>query len=260
MTGTLITSEVDFDANTARTAMGAANRKGVVNVMAELGGAGCVTPDILRRTERGLRRILHALGMLPGYVANGAQGTRAVTYPSGNHALGVARAAQILGSSAMIVMPSDAPDAIPVPCGGGGLTAAKALVMAGAHPATQVHTAEPALFDDTRRCLEAGKRLPDPTGRRAICDAIMTPTSGKMTFAINRDLLTGGVTATDAEVRDAMRFACEHFKIVTEPGAVVGLAAILNGQVPIAGRTVVTVVTGGHIDAARFATLLEDSE
>lgn len=64
--------------STARTAMGAANRKGVINVMAELGGAGCVTPDILRRTERGLRRIMHALGMLPGYAPDAAQGTRAL--------------------------------------------------------------------------------------------------------------------------------------------------------------------------------------
>jgi predicted deacylase len=61
--------------------MGAANRKGVINVMAELGGAGCVTPDVLRRTERGLRRILHALGMLPGYTPDGPGDTRA-------HALG----------------------------------------------------------------------------------------------------------------------------------------------------------------------------
>lgn len=62
--------------STARTAMGAANRKGVVNVMAELGGAGVVTPDILARTERGLCRILHTLGMSPTYVPDETQGTR----------------------------------------------------------------------------------------------------------------------------------------------------------------------------------------
>lgn len=62
--------------STARTAMGAANRKGVINVMAELGGGGEVTPDILKRTERGLRRIMHSLGMLPDYVPDQAQGTR----------------------------------------------------------------------------------------------------------------------------------------------------------------------------------------
>lgn len=62
--------------STARTAMGAANRKGVVNVMAELGGAGCVTPEVLARTRRGLRRLLHALDMLPGYAPDAALGTR----------------------------------------------------------------------------------------------------------------------------------------------------------------------------------------
>jgi predicted deacylase len=63
-------------ASTARTAMGAANRKGVVSVMAELGGGGAVTPDVLQRTEGGLRRILHALDMLPGYRPDQARGTR----------------------------------------------------------------------------------------------------------------------------------------------------------------------------------------
>jgi predicted deacylase len=62
--------------SSAPTAMGAANRKGVVSVMAELGGGGAVTPDILRQTERGLRRVLHALGMLPDYQPDPPRGTR----------------------------------------------------------------------------------------------------------------------------------------------------------------------------------------
>ncbi|MDH3667624.1 MAG: succinylglutamate desuccinylase/aspartoacylase family protein [Paracoccaceae bacterium] len=62
--------------STARTAMGAANRKGVTPVMAELGGGGTVSKDVLALTERGLRRILHALGMLPGYQPDPARGTR----------------------------------------------------------------------------------------------------------------------------------------------------------------------------------------
>lgn len=62
--------------STAPTAMGAANRKGVVSVMAELGGGGSVTPNILRQTERGLRRVLHTLEMLPDYTPDAAHGTR----------------------------------------------------------------------------------------------------------------------------------------------------------------------------------------
>jgi len=96
-------------------------------------------------------------------------------------------------------------------------------------------------------------------GVSTVCHAIMTPIPGEMTFAINRTLLKGGVTATDDEVRAAMRFDYDHFRVVTEPGAVVGLAAILNGQLPIEGRTVATVLTGGNIDASRYATLLEEA-
>lgn len=62
--------------STARTAMGAANRKGVINVMAELGGGNAVTPEVLAQTRRGLRRILHALGMLPAYMPDAPRGTR----------------------------------------------------------------------------------------------------------------------------------------------------------------------------------------
>lgn len=86
----------------------------------------------------------------------------------------------------------------------------------------------------------------------------MTPIPGELTFSANRDPLAGGVTASDAELRVAMRFAFEHFRVVAEPGAVVGLAAVLNGEAPIAGRTVVTVVTGGNGDTSRFAALMEE--
>lgn len=289
-------------------------------VNALLGGRLLLKAENFQRTGafkiRGAyHRMLH---MTPAELARGA-----VTYSSGNHALGVARAAQLLGSSAVIVMPSDVPeakmaavramgaeivtferdhqesshvvariqaetgrievppsahaqvlagagtaalelhedagplDSVLVPCGGGGLTAATAVVMAEAAPQTQVFATEPALFDDTRRSLEAGSRVANPKGQRTICDAIMTPIPNAVTFPINHALLAGGVVASDAEVQGAMRFAFKHFKIVTEPGAVVGLAAILNGRVEIADRTVATIITGGNISAARFAALLE---
>ena len=294
------------------------------DVNAALGGRLLLKAENMQRTGAfKIRGAYHRLlNMTEEERARGA-----VSYSSGNHALGLAQAAAIMGTSALIVMPSDAPkakqaavramgaeivtydrdiedsadvvakviadtgrievppsahpqilagagtaaleiledaggpiDAVLVPCGGGGLTAATAVVMAEASPATKVYAAEPTLFDDTRRSLAEGKRISNPKGRRTICDAIMTPIPGEMTFAINHDLLAGGVAVTDIQVRDAMRFAFAHFKIVTEPGAVVGLAAILNGQVSIKCRTVATVVTGGNIDPMRFAQLIETPE
>jgi hypothetical protein len=76
----------------------------------------------------------------------------------------------------------------------------------------------------------------------------------------NLALLAGGVTASDADVRDAMRFAFEHFTIVTEPGAVVGLAAVLNGQIAIRNRAVATIITGGNVDLAQFSALTGGTE
>lgn len=130
-----------------------------------------------------------------------------------------------------------------------------------AHPVTfdDISAVEPALFDDTRRSFDAGERIGNPIGQHTICDAIMTPIPNDVAFQINLDLLARGVTASDAGVRAAMRFAFEHFKVVTKTGAVVGLAAILGGQVDIKDRTIMTIITGGNIDNVRFAALLGEN-
>jgi len=148
-------------------------------------------------------------------------------------------------------------DAVLVPCGGGGLTAATAIVMQALSPTTQVFAVEPELFDDTRRSLVAGRRVSNPKGRRTICDAIMTPTPNALTFPINRDLLAGALVVSDDEVRAAMLFAYDQFKIVVEPGAAVGIAAILSRKIEIQGKTIATIVTGGNIDPGRFCGMLK---
>ena len=296
------------------------------DVNASLGGRLLIKAECVQRT--GAFKIRGAywriLNMNADELARGA-----ITYSSGNHALGVARAAQILGSSALIVMPDDAPaaklaavralgaeiatfdrdrekyddvverlrqetgrihvppsahpqvlagagtvaleifeqaealgarpDAILTPCGGGGLTASTAIVAREMCPVAQVFAVEPELFDDTRRSLLAGERVPNPSGIRTICDAIMTPIPNDVTFPINKALLAGGLVASDDDVRAAMRFAFDHSKIVVEPGAAVGIAAIMNGQIDIAGKTIATVVTGGNVDLARFCTLADQT-
>ena len=86
----------------------------------------------------------------------------------------------------------------------------------------------------------------------------MTPIPNEVTFPINRHLVAGGLVASDEDVRTAMRFAYEHYKIVVEPGAAVGIAAVLSGRIPIRGKVVATIVTGGNVDSARFCDLLKD--
>lgn len=80
-----------------------------------------------------------------------------------------------------------------------------------------------------------------------------------MTFPINKTLLAGGLVASDEEVRAAMRFTLEHYKIVAEPGAAVGIAAVLNGLIDIGGKMIASVVIGGNIDPDRLCARVNHS-
>jgi threonine dehydratase len=117
-------------------------------------------------------------------------------------------------------------------------------------------SAEPEGFDDHARSLRAGKREPHHAEGRTICDALMATVPGEITFAINRRLLTQGVTASDAEVGAAVAFVFREFKLVVEPGGAVGLAALLAGRIEARGKTIVIVLSGGNVDADLFARLV----
>ena len=250
----------------------------------------------------------------------------AIAYSSGNHAQAVASAARMMETSALIVMPDDAPsnklertrelgaevitydraketreavaerigaernmvmvppnedarvlagagtvalelsrqatarqvslDAVLVPCGGGGLTAATALVLEALSPRTRIFAVEPEQFDDTRRSLKAGRRLANPKGRTTICDSIMTDIPGELTYSINRERLSGVLTVSDDEVRSAMKVGFDQYKTVIEPGAAVGLAAVLHQKIDISGKVFAIIATGGNVDAKSFCNVI----
>ncbi len=148
------------------------------------------------------------------------------------------------------------PDAVAICCGGGGLSSGSAIALRAAFPDCDLHTAEPEGWDDTARSLETGERVRIDDARPSICDALLAPTPGARTFAINRELMTSGAVVTERQAIDAMAAAHRFFKLVAEPGGAVALASALAGEVPVAGRTVVAVVSGGNVDAALYAELL----
>ena len=249
-----------------------------------------------------------------------------VAYSSGNHAQGVAAAAQLRGVPALIVMPADTPDikkintksygaevvtydratesrekianqytakrgAVLVPpfehpdiiagqgtcgleiindlqargtalddmlvnCSGGGLTAGIALAFSEMSPQTKVHSVEPEGFDDYARSLRSGVREKNASAAGSICDALLTPQPGEMTFAMNKGRLAEGYVVSEAEVRSAVRFAFETLKLVVEPGGAVGLAAVLSGKINAKDKNVGIVLSGGNVDAKLFADIL----
>lgn len=147
-------------------------------------------------------------------------------------------------------------DAVLVCCGGGGLVSGTALALNARLPGVPVYAVEPADFDDTARSLKSGKREANAPDARSICDALLSPSPGELTFALNARLLTGGLTVSDKEVFAAMAAAFTDLKLVVEPGGAVALAAALSGKIPVAGRTIAVVCSGGNVDPETFAKAL----
>ncbi len=137
-------------------------------------------------------------------------------------------------------------------CGGGGLTAGIALALEGRF---RVRPAEPAGFDDTARSLASGTPQRNAAASGSICDAIVTPTPGAITFPILQRLCGPGLVVTDDQALRAMALAFAHLRIVLEPGGAVALAACLFDQgLP---DTVICTASGGNVDPATFTAALQ---
>ena len=244
-----------------------------------------------------------------------------VAFSSGNHAQAVALAARLLGTSATILMPEDAPTAkleatlgygagvvtydrytqdrgelgatlaeergaelvkpyddpqvmagqgtaalelladvpdlevLVVPVGGGGLIAGCATAAKALRLGIRVVGVEPEAGDDTRRSLDAGRRVGIDVPR-TIADGLQATEPGELTFEVNRLLVDEVVTVGDEQIIDTMHYLFDRMKLVAEPSGAVGVAALLAAKLDVGGRRVGVVVSGGNIGAGRFAELL----
>ena len=148
------------------------------------------------------------------------------------------------------------PTRIICPCGGGGLTAGLALAC----PEAEIVPVEPEGWDDVRLSLEKGEIVPVPDPRfPTACDALQTPATWPINFAILKERASPGLAVTAAEVRAAQRWAFANLHLVIEPGGAAALAAALAGKVSLDGRTAI-VLSGGNTDAADFAKVLGTSD
>ncbi len=145
-------------------------------------------------------------------------------------------------------------------CGGGGLSAGVALALEAEAPGLRLRTVEPEGFDDTARSLALGRRVGNERMSGGLCDAILTPMPGELTFPILSGLAGPGLVVSEDEALHAMALAARHLKIVAEPGGVVALAAALFRTDAFQGETVIAVVTGGNVDPAVLIRALEDPE
>ncbi|NTC84337.1 threonine ammonia-lyase [Agrobacterium tumefaciens] len=143
-----------------------------------------------------------------------------------------------------------------VPCGGGGLTSGISLALAAKAPNYKVRTSEPERFDDVARSLAAGRIERNATTSGSICDAIVTPQPGNITFPIMVGLCGKGIAVTEDEALRAMVLAFNRLKVVVEPGGAVALAAALFHGKELESETVIAVASGGNVDPEIMASAL----
>ena len=143
-------------------------------------------------------------------------------------------------------------------CGGGGLTSGVALALEAEAPGLRVRPAEPYGFDDVAKSLESGRREKITGDEPSICDAIVTPSPGALTFPVMHRLCGPGLAVADEEARCAMATAWKHLKVVAEPGGAVALAAALFRRDEIEGDAVIVTISGGNADPAVFSAALSD--
>ena len=148
------------------------------------------------------------------------------------------------------------PDHVISCCGGGGLIAGISTAVASEIPEAKIWAAEPEGFDDTIRSLESGQIQSVDPANRSICDAVVTPSPGEITFGINSRTLAGGFAVSDELVLQVMATAFKHLKLVIEPGGAVALAAALDNRLPGDTGCAVAVASGGNVDPQMFERAL----
>ena len=161
----------------------------------------------------------------------------------GTTGLEIARQATDLGVSQADVL---------VCCGGGGLTSGIALALEANAPGLRARPVEPEEFDDVTRSLSSGHIEHNTRMSGSICDAIITPSPGELTFPIMNRLCGPGIVVSEEDCLRAMAAAFQRVKVVIEPGGAVALAAALYHGDQIEGDTVIAVASGGNVDAEMF--------
>ncbi len=145
-------------------------------------------------------------------------------------------------------------------CGGGGLTSGIALALEADAPGLRARPVEPEGFDDVKRSLQSGAVERNAQTSGNICDAIITPAPGQLTFPIMHRLCGTGLAVSEDEALQAVAQAFLRLKLVAEPGGAVALAAALFHKDKIEGDDVIVVISGGNVDAPMFARALDTLE
>jgi threonine dehydratase len=146
-------------------------------------------------------------------------------------------------------------DVLLVCLGGGGLLAGSALAAAHLSPGCKIIGVEPEKGNDGQQSLRKGEvvhiAVPD-----TIADGAMVTHVGNHNFAVMKRLVDDIITVSDAQLISTMKFFAERMKMVVEPTGCLAAAAALNGTMPLQGKRVGVLISGGNVDLAAFARFI----
>jgi threonine dehydratase len=146
-------------------------------------------------------------------------------------------------------------DAMLVPLGGGGLLSGTALATRALSPRCKLYGVEPEAGNDAQQSLRAGRIVNIPTPQ-TLADGAQTQQLGNLTFEVIRRDVDAVVTASDAQLVEAMRFFAERMKMIVEPTGCLGFAAACHAGLELQGKRVGVIISGGNVDLARYAQLI----
>ena len=144
-----------------------------------------------------------------------------------------------------------------VPVGGGGLLSGIATAIATVRPGVAVWGVEPEGAPGMTRSLEAGEAV-HLDAVDTLADGLGAPMAGKLNFELVREHARGVVLVDDDEIVAAMRLLLERTKLLAEPGGAAGLAALLEGRIPLEDGPVAVVLSGGNVDLSLLGRLLAE--
>ena len=141
-------------------------------------------------------------------------------------------------------------------CGGGGLISGSSLYLKHYHPDIKNYSVEPEKFNDTQLSLQNKKIISNKKSAQSICDALLAPQPGNITFPINQNTLSGGLTVSDLDVKKTIIQLAENLKMIAEPGGAVAAAALLFNKIEIKNKNVVVMISGSNIDYSFFSSII----
>lgn len=145
-------------------------------------------------------------------------------------------------------------DAILVPVGGGGFVSGVALAAKLVNPHVRIVGVEPEGAACMQQSLRAGKVVSLPAVE-TVAEGTAVKTPGQLTFAFVQKYVDEIVTVSEFEIMSALLSLIEKHKLIAEGAGVLPLAAL--GKLPLRGKKIVAIVSGGNIDISTISALID---